>query len=155
MAALTSAARRQKRSEQNASYDDAIIADGVTLYEGSMVCLDTAGGDAGQARPASDDANLSPVRGVAVRFRGSNVGDGSVDNVVTLRRGLVKIPCIAGMYVQTAIGQIAFAEDDNLLTDDAGAANNVAAGRIEALGEETNTLWVNLGEYGALSIANP
>lgn len=148
-----SAGTRWKYRNDNAQKLQAhIIENGATIYEGSMCVIDTT---SGHAQTADDAAGTSPVRGVAVAFRGSNVGDGTDANVVVLRAGEVRLPCIAGLYVQASVGQVAFAEDDDLLTDDAGAGSNVAAGVIEELADLTNYVWCDVGNLGALSIAAP
>lgn len=143
MAALTADTIREFKMPPAFEEETFIIENNATLYLGSQVVLDTT---SGHAQPAADSGGTTDVVGIAVGFPDvSNVGNGT--RRVRVRKGVTLLPCIAGLYVTASIGDYVHAEDDNLVTDDSGSANKVKAGRVIKLGDATNTLWVDVGNY--------
>ncbi len=104
---------------------DILLEDSVTVYKGAMVVVETAGGNQGYAKPATDAANLTFI-GVAYE-QGDNASGAD---------GAVGVRCeLEGIYefkktsaAQTDVGKTAYAVDDETVATT--TTNSVKVGKI-------------------------
>ena len=97
----------------------------LTIYKGTMVCLDADG----YATPAADTAGLSGVVGIAMETRtgGSSSGDTSI-RVDSGKAFLVN----ATSVTQAMLGRMMYVVDDNVVEEDGGTSvdNHIPAGNM-------------------------
>ena len=121
-------------------YVEALIANGVTIYYGAMVCLDANG----LANPASDTSGLRPVCGTNVggNTGGAQLGDGATVTCRADRKRICKRNNSVGDPVVNAdLGANVYVEDDNTVNH-TGGTNHIHAGKVVSI-DSDGGIWVD------------
>ncbi len=127
------------------------VAASTTIYAGGLVCLNSSG----YAIPAANTAGLSDVVGVACAKADNSGGSNGTIDVIVEYGGAFLINVGAGI-TQADVGRSAYVTDDETVTDDDAATNDIYVGQIlEYLNEAQDKAWVNiLGGRGTGAMPN-
>jgi len=136
-----------KRNDAYAFVGSGVIATGSIVFEGALLVADQI---TGLIKPAADaGAAGSAFAGVCTNFKSVKtvpttgvVGDGQT--IAEFETNLeVLLPC-PGSVTVADVGNVAYAYDDTIATDDSTAGPGI--GVFVAGGQEsTNTVWVRFG----------
>lgn len=143
MANLTANKHRiNPQGTQHAYVDQRRAADSQEIYDGAIVCYDSAG----RITRGGDTAGLR-FAGIA---RARVTSGSSTTEEVPFEWGHFEEFAINGSDLTAAdVGRLAYAEDDQLVTGEAGSANKVAIGRIT--GFRAGFVTVHVGELAPLA----